>query len=120
MKICPNTEIRLNLQLRNFNQMTIDDSNNQEEFSIDFLQHFVFSHYGFEHQLEKLTEELLELFIEIKLLQCGRGSIEKLKEELADVLNVAQQISLSVGNKDIENIKLKKMSREYKRIKGVK
>lgn len=55
-------------------------------------------HYGLEHQLLKLVEELGEAQTEVgRYLQGERADKGRLVEELSDVVNLAQQVFCLLG-----------------------
>lgn len=78
------------------------------------LQTQIIDYYGYENQLQKLIEELRELE---QVIIYNPQNEEHLKEEMADVLNLIEQI---IKNKrwvrDIENIKNFKIDRQLTRI----
>ena len=86
----------------------------------------IIEHYGEDHQLDKLIEELAELIQAIckwKQNYLSENSIdylENLLEEMADVTNLIEQFSLSdkyIADR-IEEYKTEKVDRELKRIKN--
>ena len=77
-------------------------------------QQEIIKHYGYEHQLIKLLEELKEL--EDVILNCPTHE-EHLQEEMADVLNLIEQImAYKDWVADICEIKEYKINRQLKRI----
>lgn len=74
----------------------------------------IINHYGYEHQLKKLIEELRELE---EVILYHRYDEEHIKEEMADVLNLIEQISVFQGwVDDVNEIKEFKISRQLDRI----
>jgi NTP pyrophosphatase (non-canonical NTP hydrolase) len=74
-------------------------------------------HYGFTSQANMLMEEAAEFTVALNKLR--RGSQEEynnIKEELADVLVVAQQLRLLLGPEDIDKIINEKVERQLNRI----
>lgn len=70
----------------------------------------IFAHYGYEHQLHKLVEELREL--ETVILY-DTENVEHIQEEMADVLNLIEQFMYGNQNwfgkiLDIEEFKVKR------------
>lgn len=54
----------------------------------------VINHYGKESQLKKAIEELKELSIEIEKAIKGEADIEAIMSEMADVINMLEQLKL--------------------------
>lgn len=76
-------------------------------------------HYGYETQREQLVEECAELIQAVS--KCKRsipGSYDNFKEELADVLIMAQQLRYIIGEESINDIIDKKLNRQIERIKA--
>lgn len=74
-------------------------------------------HYGFTSQANMLMEEAAEFTVALNKLR--RGSQEEynnIKEEVADVLVVAQQLRLLLGPEDIDKIINEKVERQLNRI----
>jgi NTP pyrophosphatase (non-canonical NTP hydrolase) len=59
-------------------------------------------HFGIRHQKKKLIEEMGELQTEICREQDARTNIEKVREELADVIIMCQQMRLIYGAADVD------------------
>lgn len=79
------------------------------------MQQLIINHYGYENQLKKLIEELRELE---EVILYHRYDEEHIKEEMADVLNLIEQISVFQGwSEDINEIKEFKINRQLDRIK---
>lgn len=86
----------------------------------------IIKHYGFENQLNQLTEECGELIVAIaKLKRYGFtedsiGVAYSLVGELADVKNLIEQLELKskIVAEGIEKTKEYKVDRELDRIKG--
>lgn len=79
----------------------------------------VADYYGLANQLKQLAEECSELSVEaLHYIREGRG-IERISEEIADVLIMIQQIIYLIGHGygDIENYAEFKLDRQLSRIK---
>ena len=82
-------------------------------------------HYGFESQREQLIEECAEMIQasqkckrnDIQNAQQYRERFDNFKEEVADVLIMAQQLRYLLGVRDIDDIIDKKLDRQIQRIK---
>ncbi len=78
------------------------------------MQQQIIEHYGYECQAEKLIEELQELQHAI-IYECE----ENIKEEIADVMNLIEQIShYKHWEADIYKVKFFKIQRQLERIKN--
>lgn len=78
------------------------------------MQQLIINHYGYKHQLHKLIEELRELE---EVILYHSYDDEHIKEEMADVLNLIEQISVFQGwSEDISEIKEFKINRQLDRI----
>ena len=76
----------------------------------------IIKHYGYEHQLSKLVEELRELE---EVILYHTDDEEHMKEEMADVINVMEQIIDHKGwMADIYCIRQFKIDRQLKRIEN--
>lgn len=79
------------------------------------MQQKIIEYYGYERQLSKLVEEMREL--EQAILY--KNDEKHIKEEMADVLNLIEQIvHFRQWEADIYNIKYYKVQRQIKRIKN--
>lgn len=76
-------------------------------------QQAVFGHYGIDHQLSKLKEEMRELRDAVAV-----GDAVNIMNELADVLNMSEQFKSYFGAEHIESIQHEKMDRQLKRIES--
>ena len=75
-------------------------------------------YYGWNSQLKQLAEECSELSVEsLHYIREGRG-IERISEEMADVLIMIQQIVYLIGHgyEDIEKYAEFKLDRQLRRI----
>ncbi len=75
-------------------------------------------YYGWNSQLKQLAEECSELSVEsLHYIREGRG-IERISEEMADVLIMIQQIVYLIGHgyEDIEKCAEFKLDRQLRRI----
>lgn len=79
-------------------------------------------HYGEKAQLEKTLEELKELRLEVRRALEGRLDKEALVSEVADVLNMLQQLQLifDFSSCDVLRICGEKMQRTMERIQKEK
>lgn len=101
-----------------------DRSKTQDELAEEYLrltdielpsmQQQIIEHYGYENQAQKLIEELQEL--QHAIIYEGE---ENVKEEMADVLNLIEQI-LHYKNweADIYKVKYFKIQRQLERMKN--
>jgi len=76
----------------------------------------IFKHYGYEHQLLKLVEEMREL--EAVIIN-EPDNVEHIQEEMADVLNLIDQFMYCCPQWAIQVYKIKdfKVQRQMKRMK---
>ena len=82
-------------------------------------------YYGFESQREQFIEECAEMIQapqkckrnDIQNAQQYRERFDNFKEEVADVLIMAQQLRYLLGVRDIDDIIDKKLDRQIQRIK---
>ena len=75
-------------------------------------------YYGWNSQLKQLAEECSELSVEsLHYIREGRG-IERISEEMADVLIMIQQIVYLIGHgyEDVEKYAEFKLDRQLRRI----
>lgn len=78
------------------------------------MQQQIIKHYGYKNQLKKLIEELRELE---EVILYHSYDEEHIKEEMADVLNLIEQISVFQGwSEEINEIKEFKINRQLDRI----
>lgn len=95
----------------------------REDF-IEYYKYFI-DRSGIESQRLMCIEEMSELTKELcKLERCNSPEkeanvIANIQEELADVLNMAEQLEYYYGNDVVEKIRKEKIDRELKR-QGVK
>ena len=81
----------------------------------DPIQQQIIEHYGYENQLKKLVEELREL----EQAVIYEHPDEHIKEEIADVLNLIEQIThYKHWEADIYKVKYFKIQRQLERIKN--
>lgn len=81
----------------------------------------IFKHYGAENQLEKLKEELNELYKAVADFQENQSETNRnhLAEELADVEIMSKQIKSAVAGDELVNQFVQyKLNRQLKRIKN--
>lgn len=60
----------------------------------------IIDHYGADHQKDKLFEEMAELQKEVCKEKDGKGNIQHIAEEMADVNIMLQQMQLIYGITD--------------------
>lgn len=78
-------------------------------------------HYGLQNQCYQLAEESAEFIQAVSKYRRGaEKSLEHIKEELADVLVVAEQLKYLLGEEDINRIMENKTNRQMLRIKDEK
>lgn len=82
----------------------------------------IYDNYGLMHQLDKLEEEALELALALKRYIGMPKEVRysnQVTEEMADVLNLIEQILFAneCVNRDVQALKEKKIDREIERIK---
>ena len=75
------------------------------------------THYGSEAQILKAIEELGELTVELARHRNGLGSVEALREELADAFVMLNQLELIFG--DVTEIEIAKLERLERMIENV-
>ena len=95
----------------------------REDFIKDY-QLFIDT-WGIDAQILMAVEEMSELTKELcKYKRCTITNkeevVEHMKEEIADVLNMTEQLEYYFGAEEIENIRKQKIERTLKRIKGGK
>ena len=76
-------------------------------------QQQIFQHFGLSNQIDKLFEEYREVLM---AFLCGTEN--DIKEELADVKNLIEQLTDYYGRKEIEKIQEFKNERTLERIKS--
>jgi len=89
----------------------------------DFIKHYklFIDTWGLDSQLFMCIEEMSELTKELcKYQRKSNGYISKevidnIKEEIADVLNTAEQLEYFFGEEEIEEIRQKKIDRTIKK-----
>lgn len=75
-------------------------------------------HYGFTSQANMLTEEAAEFTVALNKLRRGNTeAIKQMEEELADVLVVALQLRMIIGEDYIDSIMNNKINRQLERMK---
>jgi NTP pyrophosphatase (non-canonical NTP hydrolase) len=75
-------------------------------------------HFGVDHQKEKAVEELLELGTEIMHDLDGRARMDAIREELADVIIMAEQLRIIYGGRYVDEWIDRKLVRLEKKIGG--
>ena len=74
-------------------------------------------YYGFTSQVDMLTEEAAEFTVAVNKLRRGHAdAYEHIKEEVADLLVVAQQLRYLLGCYDVDCIINEKLNRQMQRI----
>ena len=82
--------------------------------------------WGIDAQIKMCIEEMSELTKALCKLERVKGTSQEdavlanIKEEIADVLNMAEQLEYYFGEEEIENIRKQKIERTLKKIKGGK
>lgn len=79
----------------------------------------IINYYGLKHQLKKLSEEHHELLEAIyEYFGSDNGDKEHIKEEIADVMVILDQIVnyFNIKTDDIESIMIDKINRTLKRM----
>ena len=71
-------------------------------------------HYGVEHQKRKAMEELGELLTEMAREQDGRTTNDRIREELADVMIMCEQLRMIYGGKETDAWIDRKLERLWK------
>lgn len=74
-------------------------------------QQIIFKHFGLNNQVDKLFEEYREV-----LMAFLYGTDEDIREELADIKNLIEQLIDHYGRKEIEKIQKQKIKRTLYRI----
>ena len=75
-------------------------------------------HYGFTNQADMLVEEAAEFTVARNKLRRGNvEAIKQMEEELADVLVVALQLRMIIGEDYIDSIMNDKINRQLERMK---
>lgn len=81
-----------------------------------------FGAWGYQAQARMAIEEMSELTKELCKLERHRGSekeekvVEHIIEEIADVLNMVEQLSYFFGEEKVNDVRHKKMLRTLKRL----
>lgn len=84
----------------------------------------IMEHYGYERQREQFAEECAEAILAVQKckrthdIQGAQEAFENLKEEVADVLIMASQMYLFLGDEDIDRIINSKIERQIERIES--
>lgn len=76
------------------------------------------THFGVEHQRRKMLEELSELAVELARVEDGRGDRDAIREELADVIVMAEQMRIVYGVKKVDDWIAFKVERLERKIHG--
>ena len=74
-------------------------------------------HYGTAHQKQKILEELGELIVELTREQDGRTTDARIREELADVIIMAEQLRIIYCAEMVDRWIEKKLARLQERMK---
>lgn len=78
------------------------------------------NYYGEEKQIKKLKEESIELTESITEWENGEGTLDHIKEEMADVENLSMQLQEHWNDTKVYKIRLYKEKRQMARIKKEK
>ena len=74
-------------------------------------------HYGYEPQREQFVEECAEAVLAVQKCKRGKdGAFENFKEEIADVLIMAEQMRYFIGEYAVDKIINAKLHRQLQRI----
>lgn len=90
----------------------------KDEYSVGHKQKYVFNYHGLDTQLDKLGEECLELALAIRHKDRPTIGLGNVIEEMADVLNLLEQIKNNHINirQGIDRFRVYKVDRELSRI----
>lgn len=90
----------------------------EEESEIDDSQKIAIEMYGKEHQTMIAIEEMSELTKEISKEYRGEENIDKITEEIADVYICLEQLQMiyEIEDEDLDEMIQKKMERNYDRM----
>lgn len=90
----------------------------EEESEIDDSQKIAIEMYGKEHQTIIAIEEMSELTKEISKEYRGEENIDKITEEMADVYICLEQLQMiyEIEDEDLDEMIQKKMERNYNRM----
>ena len=67
--------------------------------------------YGASYQMFKLREECIELLLAMTHYEDSRGQLDKVIEEVADVLITAEQARLILGPEKVDEVRQQKLQR---------
>lgn len=81
------------------------------------MGNFFVDYYGEDAQLEKLKEEAIELAHAIQRYQAGKGTMDEVKDEIADVSNISDCLQEHWGDGVVFKIICQKQRRQMERIK---
>ena len=85
----------------------------------DKILHAAVEHFGADHQLNKLTEEIGELLVAVAHWRIGKDSANHVAEEIADTLIMLKQAAMIVGvEADVELWHMDKLCALEKRVGG--
>ena len=76
----------------------------------------IVNHYGVENQEGMMIEECSELITALRHKARGRATADDIIDELADVMIMAQQLSIIYGQRKVENRINEKLDRQIERI----
>lgn len=77
----------------------------------------IVSHYTYDQQREQFVEECAEAVLAVQKCKRGKkGAFENLKEEVADVLIMAEQMRQYIGAETVDKIINAKLQRQLNRI----
>jgi NTP pyrophosphatase (non-canonical NTP hydrolase) len=74
-------------------------------------------HWGVEHQKGKAVEEMGELIVELAREQDVRSDRDRVREELADVIVMCEQLRIIYGYEDVGKWITKKLQRLWERMR---
>ena len=78
-------------------------------------------HYGYESQIDQMCEECAEFIVaRSKVRRNVPGAWDNLKEEVADISVMVDQMKLIIGEDEINSIRAEKIRRQILRIRKEK
>lgn len=84
----------------------------------DSVLRSIAEHYGYERQREQFVEECSEAILAVQKCKRGKsGAFENFKEEVADVLIMAEQMRQFIGTEEIDRIIDAKLHRQIERMR---
>lgn len=78
---------------------------------------FFINHYSEDAQMGQLAKEAVELAHAINNYRDGKGTLEQVKDEMGDCLNIIEQFSQHWNDGSVYNVVRRKQQRQLDRIK---